>query len=58
MFNAQLKTLRYHFTNFLGGLNLNIPDSMREYFRLTDFRAPVYNVKVKGGQNRLSSEEK
>jgi hypothetical protein len=37
VFSAQLTKLRYHFTNWLAGLNLNITVNMRGRFKLTDF---------------------
>jgi hypothetical protein len=42
MFNAQLITLSYSSTNWLAGLNLNIPLLAREIFRLTDFWTTMY----------------
>jgi hypothetical protein len=42
IFNAQLTTLRYRSTDWLAGLNLNIPVNMRECFKLPDFWPTLY----------------
>jgi hypothetical protein len=42
MFSAQLPTLWYHSTNWLGSLNLNITVNTWEWFRLIDLRATLY----------------
>jgi hypothetical protein len=41
-YSAQLTTLWYPSTNCITGLNLNIPITTTECFRLTDFSAPLH----------------
>jgi hypothetical protein len=43
VFNAKLTTLWYRCTNWLVGLNLNIPVNARECFRLTDVWATLHS---------------
>jgi ABC-type arginine/histidine transport system permease subunit len=42
VFKAQLTTLWYPSTNWLAGINLNIPFNAKEYFRLAYFRVTIY----------------
>jgi hypothetical protein len=44
MFGAQLRMLWYSSTNWLAGLNVNIPVNMKEYFRLNDFDFRVISL--------------
>jgi hypothetical protein len=44
VFSAQLAALLYRSTNWLAGLNVNIPVNTKESFRLIDFLGTLYIV--------------